>query len=103
MPKIEVYCTVQNCDYWGENNQCLAEKILIVSDAQAAQWPDQYDAPMATSLEQAHVGNCMQTACKTFRLQHSQAGPVQDLRNQDPYLAGKYPHQQQPGMQKPAP
>lgn len=94
MPKLEVYCTVQNCDYWGQNNHCLAEKILITTDFQAASWPDEVDAPTATNLEQSKAENCLQTACKTFRHRHDQAGPVQDQRNANPYLAQKYPHQQ---------
>lgn len=93
MPQIEVYCTVQNCDYWGKNNHCLAEKILIVSDTQAAAWPDTIDAPAGSQLTATTVETCMQTACKTFRPMYSQAGPVQDQRNANPQLAQKFPHQ----------
>ena len=25
----EVKCTVSNCEYWGEQNQCVADQILI--------------------------------------------------------------------------
>lgn len=92
MPQLEVYCTVQNCDYWGKNNHCLAEKILIVTDQQAATWPDSYDAPMATNLTSAEADNCMKTACKTFRQRYDHAGPVQDQRNVNAQLAQKYPH-----------
>ncbi|MFZ5827386.1 MAG: DUF1540 domain-containing protein [Bacillota bacterium] len=95
MPKIEVYCTVQNCDYWGKNNHCLAEKILIVTDDQASAWPDTVDAPMGANLAQQDAQTCMQTACKTFRPRHSQAGPVQDQRNNSAQLAQKYPHSMQ--------
>jgi len=94
MPKIEVYCTVQNCDYWGRNNHCLAEKVLIVTDSQASTWPDAIDAPLGSNLQQAEAETCMQTACKTFRPRYSQAGPVQDQRNQNPTLAQKFPHDQ---------
>lgn len=93
MPKLEVYCTVENCDYWGKDNHCLAEKILIVVDEQAANWPDSYDAPMGKNLPQAHAQTCMQTACKTFRHRYDNAGPVQDQRTHDQNLAQKYPHQ----------
>lgn len=94
MPKIEVYCTVQNCDYWGKNNHCMAEKILIVTDAQVDAWPDQIDAPIGSTLIQGNANNCQQTACKTFRQRYDNAGPVQDQRNNNPFLANKYPHQQ---------
>ncbi|HYF77105.1 MAG TPA: DUF1540 domain-containing protein [Symbiobacteriaceae bacterium] len=93
MPKLEVYCTVNNCDYWGKNNHCLAEKILIVNDAQAAAWPDSVDAPDGAKLESVEAETCMETACKTFRPRYSHAGPVQDQRNTDAYLAQKFPHQ----------
>lgn len=94
MPKIEVYCTVQNCDYWGRENHCLAEQILIVTDSQATAWPDSVDAPMGNNLQSGEAENCMATACKTFRHRYDSAGPVKDLRDQDQNLAQKYPHQQ---------
>lgn len=93
MPQLEVYCTVQNCDYWGKNNHCLAEKILIVSDSQAAAWPDSVDAPMGAKLESTQAQSCMQTACKTFRPRYDNAGPVADQRDDDTYLENKFPHQ----------
>ncbi len=92
MPQIEVYCTVNNCDYWGKNNHCLAEKILIVTDQQANAWADQVDAPDGAKLESAQAQTCMQTACKTFRPRFSHAGPVQDQRNTNAHLADKFPH-----------
>ena len=46
--KIEVKCDVENCKYWAEGDQCVADSILVV----------------------AHNGdkaeNVMETACKTF-------------------------------------
>lgn len=92
MPKLEVYCTVHTCDYWGKENHCLAEKIMIVTDTQARQWPDSVDAPMGSTLPVAEAETCMQTACKTFRPVHSHAGPVQDQRSQNAQYAQKYPH-----------
>jgi uncharacterized protein YbdZ (MbtH family) len=93
LPQLEVYCTVQNCDYWGKNNHCLAEKILIVTDEQASSWPDHIDAPMGAQLTSANATTCMQTACKTFRQRNIDAGPVADTRSNNAYLALKFPHQ----------
>ena len=93
MPQIEVYCTVKNCDYWGKDNHCLAEKILIVSDDQASAWPDSVDAPMGSNLQSTTADTCMATACKTFRPRYDNAGPVKDQRDQNQQLAQKYPHQ----------
>jgi len=92
MPKLEVYCTVQNCDYWGKENHCLAEQILIVTDTQASAWPDSVDAPMGSNLQSARAVTCMQTACKTFRPRYSHAGPVQDQRSDNQSLAQQFPH-----------
>jgi hypothetical protein len=93
MPQLEVYCTVKNCDYWGKGNHCLAEKIVIVADSQATQWPDSMDAQIGNQLQTAEVENCMQTACKTFSPRYSHAGPIQDMRDTQPSLAQQYPHQ----------
>jgi len=92
MPQLEVYCTVKNCDYWGKNNHCLAEQILIVTDQQASEWPDQVDAPDGAKLDSSSAKTCMQTACKTFRPRFSNAGPVQDQRDTNASLASKFPH-----------
>lgn len=94
MPQLEVYCTVQNCDYWGKNNHCLAEKILIVTDEQASAWPDSVDAPAGAQLESSAAETCMATACKTFRPRYSHAGPVQDQRSANTQYQSKFPHHQ---------
>lgn len=93
MPQLEVYCTVQNCDYWGKNNHCLAEKILIVTDEQASAWPDSVDAPAGAKLESSEAETCMATACKTFRARYSHAGPVEDQRSTNTQYQSKFPHQ----------
>lgn len=79
MPQIEVYCTVNSCDYWGQGNHCFAQKILVASDAAAAQWNDAVDAPQASTLPGTPVHNCESTCCKTFRPRNSNRGPVQEL------------------------
>ncbi|MCG0239730.1 MAG: DUF1540 domain-containing protein [Firmicutes bacterium] len=89
MPKIEVYCTVSSCDYWGQGNHCFAEKILVVSDAAASDWPDSIDAPGAQMLPTTPVQHCMATACKTFRPRGSNRGPVQELLPHEAYLKGQ--------------
>ncbi|WP_081772893.1 DUF1540 domain-containing protein [Bacillus sp. EB01] len=46
--KIEVKCDVENCKYWAEGDQCVADSIMVIAhhDNEAA--------------------NVMETACKTF-------------------------------------
>lgn len=63
---LEVYCTVDNCHYWGANNHCHASKILITSDSFANSAPDQIDAFQGSTLAATPVRQCMETACKTF-------------------------------------
>ncbi|MCM3664588.1 DUF1540 domain-containing protein [Mesobacillus subterraneus] len=30
--KIEVKCEVENCKYWAEGDQCVADSILVVAN-----------------------------------------------------------------------
>lgn len=75
MPKVEVHCTVSDCDYWGHQNHCVASQILITTDEAANAWPDSIDSPQASTLQQTPAGTCAKTACKTFRPRGSKAGP----------------------------
>lgn len=67
MPKV--YCTVNNCHYWGSGNLCMANQILITNDQLGATAPDNVDAPMAGSLSSTPTQNCMETCCKSFALE----------------------------------
>lgn len=92
MPHIEVYCTVNNCDYWGQGNHCFAREILIVNDAAGDQWPDSVDAPQAATLPPTPAQTCMATCCKTFRPRGSRrGGPVAELLPHEAFV-------QQPGV-----
>ncbi len=31
-----IHCTVSNCNYWGQNNYCRAEQILVTAAMQSA-------------------------------------------------------------------
>lgn len=86
MPHIEVYCTVNTCDYWGQGNHCFAQKILITRDSAGDQWPDSVDAPQASTLPPTPAENCMATCCKTFRPRDSKRGPVPELLPHQNYL-----------------
>lgn len=71
MPQIEVYCTVQNCYFWKDDNLCGADKILITSDEVGAQFSQEVDAPQLQQIL-SEVGetpseSCMETCCKTFK------------------------------------
>ncbi|CEG25759.1 DUF1540 domain-containing protein [Bacillus sp. B-jedd] len=46
--KIEVKCNVENCKYWAEGDECVADSIYVIAQ---------------TGREAANVE---ETACKTF-------------------------------------
>ena len=62
----EIYCSVDNCHYWGTGNHCIANKILVTVDAYADRMPDTMDAPQASTAPQTPANSCMETCCKTF-------------------------------------
>ncbi|MCG8515677.1 MAG: DUF1540 domain-containing protein [Halanaerobiales bacterium] len=65
-----VHCTVNNCQWWAEDNLCVAEKILIVSDGFAHKLPSEMDVEQTNQIvdELGHspVDECYQSCCKTF-------------------------------------
>ena len=69
MPKV--YCTVNNCHYWGSGNLCMANEILVTNDQLGATAGDFVDAPMAGSLSSTPTQTCMETCCKTFAVHGS--------------------------------
>ncbi len=46
--KLEVKCNVENCKYWAEGDQCLADSIYVIG------------------LHGEKAANVQETACKTF-------------------------------------
>jgi hypothetical protein len=46
--KLEVLCNVENCTYWAEGDQCVADSIYVVG------------------LDNNDAENVEETACKTF-------------------------------------
>ncbi len=60
----EVKCTISNCEYWGSENQCEAEEILVAAGPPETQ---EHHSPMvAERLEQTPVQADLQTHCHTF-------------------------------------
>lgn len=63
MPE-NVRCTVSNCTYWDEGNRCIAESILITSDAHA----NMRDKGMEIgALNETPTRTSAETNCKTFQ------------------------------------
>lgn len=62
----KIMCTVQNCNYWAQGNECHASQILVTSNSFADAQPDSFDALQASTAPQTPVATCMDTCCKTF-------------------------------------
>lgn len=69
-PKIEVYCTIDNCQWWAEGNVCHASVILITHDSIGEKYPESVDSrDLETILAEngeTPAQSCMATCCKTF-------------------------------------
>ncbi|MBP1999186.1 hypothetical protein J2Z69_000205 [Paenibacillus shirakamiensis] len=66
--KPVVKCSVSNCSFWGENNFCRAEQIMIDIDQHAR---TRYNAEIAgESFDSEHkdaVATSAATCCHTFK------------------------------------
>lgn len=78
--KMEVYCTVDTCHYWGSGNQCHASQILVTSDSFANQAADNVDALQGSTLAATPVNHCLETACKTFVNRNASRSTIQTDR-----------------------
>ena len=69
--KMTVRCTVDNCYFWGHDNFCEAESILITSDrAQISNGLEAVETNMLVDqIGETPANSCGETACKTFRKQ----------------------------------
>ena len=63
MPQI--FCSVNNCHYYGQGNLCQADKILITSDTMSQNLSANIDRPMPAKST-TPVAKCPETCCKTF-------------------------------------
>lgn len=70
MPQLEVYCTVDDCQYWADGCHCTAEKILVTTDAIGDTYPEATDVSSVQDLVRQHgktpAHHCVDTCCKTF-------------------------------------
>lgn len=69
-PRLEVYCTVDNCQWWGEGNLCHASVILITHDSIGEQYPESVDSEDVDQIVaengETPAEDCTDTCCKTF-------------------------------------
>ncbi|WP_281888177.1 DUF1540 domain-containing protein [Paenibacillus sp. YYML68] len=62
----EVKCSVSNCTFWGEGNNCQANSIMIEVDKHANM---QYDTEFAKDFDdhKDQAAKSAQTCCHTFQ------------------------------------
>ncbi len=64
-----VRCTVSNCEYWGENNFCRADQILITAPASPLPNADKHGSD-AERLGETPVREALDSLCYTFEPKH---------------------------------
>ncbi len=73
---LEVKCSVNNCHYWAEGNECHAEQIVVTSNHVGGANPSRYDTGTITSSLKTPTNNSIETCCKTFvKANSSDAAP----------------------------
>ncbi|WP_232700121.1 DUF1540 domain-containing protein [Brevibacillus daliensis] len=65
----EVKCSVSNCTYWGQGNNCVAKAIMVEIDAHAKA---KYNAEFAGEIaydtsHQDQATTSRETCCHTFK------------------------------------
>lgn len=66
MQAQQIRCSISNCHYWLQGNQCGADQILVTSRAMANSLPDAMDAPDAPQVVETPVHTYDSSCCKTF-------------------------------------
>ncbi len=60
-----IRCTVSNCEYWGDQNFCTAEQILVMAPASPIQAADEQGVH-AETLKRTPAKTDEDTLCYTF-------------------------------------
>jgi hypothetical protein len=63
----EVKCSVANCNYWSQGNNCVADVIMIEVDKHAgAQFNAEFAGESFDSNHQDQASKVRETCCHTF-------------------------------------
>lgn len=60
-----IRCTVNNCEYWSNENHCRANQILVMAPSSPVQAADPHGAS-AEQLSETPAGTDEDTLCYTF-------------------------------------
>lgn len=64
-----VRCTVSNCEYWGDNNICIADQILVAVDPPPN--PEDHHGYQAANYPHTESPEKDPTMCYTFENKHA--------------------------------
>lgn len=62
----QIRCSISNCHYWTQGNNCSAQQVLVTSQTMAKGLKPTYDAPIATQLAMTPVSGAIESCCNTF-------------------------------------
>ncbi|NGM81790.1 DUF1540 domain-containing protein [Paenibacillus sp. 7124] len=66
--KTVVHCSVSNCHYWGDNNLCKADSIIIEIDKHTgSRSKEEFAEEMTFSNHKDVANNSSATCCLTFK------------------------------------
>lgn len=66
MPQVK--CSVANCEYWSQGNNCSADVIMIEIDKHAnAQFKSEFAGETFDTDHTDRAGNTKETCCHTFK------------------------------------
>ncbi len=60
-----IRCTVNNCEYWGNENHCRADQILVMAPSSPVQQAEEHGVH-AERLKQTPATTDEDTLCYTF-------------------------------------
>lgn len=67
MPQVEVKCSVANCNYWENGNNCVAPSIMVEIDRHA-RYNEEFAQDLGTHNDhQDTAANSADTCCRTFK------------------------------------
>lgn len=62
----QIRCSISNCHYWAEGNNCSAKQVLVTSQTMAKGLNPATDAPMASQLAMTPISGVIESCCNTF-------------------------------------
>lgn len=64
----DVKCSVSNCSFWSEGNNCAADQIMIEIDKHAkASYNEEFAGETFDTSHQDHASQVAETCCHTFK------------------------------------